>query len=61
MDKLNKRPVWGCLIVFFACAAARIAEYFIIRTDETAVSENFLHKVFGIILLTAALKYMGLE
>jgi len=35
-------------------------EYFIIKTDETILSENFLHKVFGIILLTTVLRYMRL-
>jgi len=60
MDKLKKHPMRSCIVLFFICAVARMIEYFIIRTDETIVSENFLHKVFGIILLTTVLRYMRL-
>jgi len=61
MDKLEKPPICSCIIIFFICVIARIIEYFIIRTDETSVSENFLHKVFGIILLITVLKYTRLK
>lgn len=61
MDKLKEHPMRGCIIIFFICFVARIIEYFITRTDETILSENFLHKVFGIILLIIVLKYMQLQ
>lgn len=57
MDTLKRHPICSCSILFFICAIARIIEYFLIRTDETILSENFLHKVFGIILLIVVLKY----
>ena len=44
------------MLVFSLCAIARIIEYFFIRTDETILAENFLHKVFGIIIMAAILK-----
>ncbi len=61
MNKLRKHPILSCIIIFLICVIARIIEYFIIRTDETILSENFLHKVFGIILLIIILKYTQLK
>lgn len=51
MDKFRKHPVIVCWLIFMICAAARIVEYFFIRTDESFLSENFIHKLFGIFLL----------
>ena len=51
MDKVRKHPVIACWLIFTACAAARIFEYFFIRTDESFLAENFIHKLFGILLL----------
>jgi len=49
------------MILFLICMIARVIEYFVIRTDETVMAENFLHKVFGIILLITVLKCMQLH
>lgn len=51
MNILKKKPILSCTAIFLICVVARSIEYFIIRTDETLLSENFLHKVFGIVLL----------
>ena len=51
MYLLKKKPILNCFIIFTICLIARVIEYFVIRTDESILSENFLHKVFGIILL----------
>jgi len=51
MNKLKKRPMLSCTVIFAVCAVTRIIEYFCIRTDMTVLSENFLHKAFGIMLL----------
>ena len=56
MERLKNRPIVCCAVIFLICAIARIAEYFIIRTDETVISENFIHKLFGILLLLCILK-----
>lgn len=57
MEKsIKKQPMLSCAIIFTVCSFARLIEYFIIRTDETVISENFLHKLFGIILLTIILR-----
>ena len=57
MEKsIKKQPMLSCAIIFTVCSFARLIEYFIIRTDETVISENFLHKQFGIILLAIILR-----
>jgi len=49
------KPVLCCVLIFLICCVARVVEYFFIRTDETILAENFIHKVFGIIVLAAIL------
>ena len=51
MDKIRKHPVIACWLIFMICAVARIVEYFFIRTDESFLAENFIHKIFGVFLL----------
>lgn len=55
------KSINNCLLVFLACSIARVMEYFVIRTDETILAENFLHKVFGIIVLAVVLKFAKLS
>ena len=45
-----------CMIIFMLCLSVRFVEYFLIETDKTAIGENVLHKVVGIILLALVLK-----
>lgn len=51
LNRLLKTPILSCSMIFVICSVARIIEYFYMRTDETFLSENFLHKLFGILLL----------
>lgn len=48
---MRKHPVIACWLIFMICAVARIMEYFFIKTDESFLAENFIHKLFGIFLL----------
>lgn len=61
MYSLKKKPILNCFIIFTICLIARVIEYFVIRTDESILSENFFHKVFGIILLWTILYYAKLK
>lgn len=54
-DILN-RPILASLVIFVVCLISRFVEYFVIKTDTTFFSENFIHKVFGIVLLFVLLK-----
>jgi len=55
MNRIKKHSILYCLVIFIICAIARIIEYFLIRTDESFLAENFLHKLFGIMLLSVIL------
>ena len=48
------------MIIFTFCLSVRFVEYFLIETDKTAIGENVLHKVVGIILLALVLKKVNL-
>ena len=54
-NRLFSKPILSSTLVFLICGVARIVEYFFIRTDETVLAENFLHKVFGIVVLAVVL------
>ncbi len=56
---VKKKPILSCVVIFAICGLARLIEYFVIRTDETIISENFLHKVFGIVVLAIVLHFCG--
>lgn len=45
----------SCIALFVLCSLARLFEYFVLRTDETILAENVLHKVFGILALAVML------
>ena len=50
------RPIKSSIIIFLICLVFRMIEYFVIKTDETFISENFIHKVIGIVILYFVLK-----
>lgn len=56
MEKnICKTPILSCIVIFTICGIVRVIEYFWIRTDETVLAENFIHKVFGIVILSVIL------
>ena len=59
-SKIEKYPCLSGIIIFTICTVARCIEYFLIRTDETVIAENFIHKVFGIIVLFIVLRILHL-
>ena len=61
LNQLIKKPILSCSIIFVICSVARLIEYFYMRTDETFLSENFLHKLFGILLLWGILSICKLR
>lgn len=61
LNQLLKKPILSCSIIFIICSVARVIEYFYIRTDDTFLSENFLHKLFGILLLWGILSICKLR
>ena len=55
------KSIKSCVFIFIICSIARLIEYFVIRTDETILAENFLHKVFGIVVLAVVLRVVKLS
>ena len=55
------KPDHLCIAIFTLCLSVRFAEYFLIETDKTAVGENVLHKIVGMILLALVLKRVNLS
>ena len=55
------KPTNLCMIIFTFCLLVRFGEYFLIKTDQTVIGENVLHKVVGIILLALVLKRVNLS
>ena len=54
-NAIKRQPILCCTTIFIICSFARLIEYFAIRTDKTILAENFLHKIFGIIVLAIIL------
>ena len=55
------KPDHLCIAIFTLCLSVRFVEYFLIETDKTAIGENVLHKVVGIIILALVLKRVNLS
>ncbi len=49
-------PIYKIVIFFVLCMLIRAADYWLIRTDQTIIAENFIHKVFGIVLMVICVK-----
>ncbi len=58
---IKSKPDHLCIAIFMLCLSVRFVEYFLIETDKTAIGENVLHKVVGIILLALVLKRVNLS
>ena len=58
-DTILLKPIMSSIIIFLICLILRIIEYFFVKTDETVISENFIHKVLGILVLFFILKIIN--
>ena len=61
MTDNSKKTLRNIIIIFVLCLAVHTAEVMLIRTDETFFAECFINKVFGIIVLFAALGIFGMK
>ena len=57
----NKAKVLiSILTIFLICMFIRVIEYWFIRTDQTVIAENFIHKLFGIMIMCICVKLFSL-
>ncbi len=63
MEKRMKcrKPVICVLVIYIVCFAARIFEYFVMRTDQTFWGEAFIHKLFGIAVMILIVKMLSMR
>ncbi len=54
-------PLSVCIAIYLICYAFRLWEYFVLKTDESVIGENFIHKVCGVVVIFAALFASGLH
>ena len=57
-SRLETQPVLSCCLIFLLLLSAHSAEALLIRTDETVFGENFINKLFGILVLSLALRHL---
>lgn len=57
--QLINYPIIFCIILFTICFAVQLFECLVIKTDQTIVGENFINKVFGIVLLALVLHILS--
>ena len=55
------RQIQVVLIIYLVCCILRVAEYMILRTDQTFWGESFVHKLLGLVLLVPALRFYSLN
>ena len=53
---LEMQPVLSCCLIFLLLLSVHSAEALLIRTDETIFGENFINKLFGILVLFLVLR-----
>lgn len=58
-EKIMKNTALSCIVIFLILIAVHGFEAVVIKTDETVLGENFINKVFGIIVMLAVLKLTG--
>ena len=54
-----EKPIRSCFLVFGICLVFRMIEYLFLKTDETIIAENFIHKLIGILILFVILKIIN--
>ena len=57
-SRLETQPVLSCCLIFLLLLSVHSAEALLIRTDETVFGENFINKLFGILVLSLALRHL---
>lgn len=60
-DRIKKNTVKSCLIIFAILILVHGFESIFLRMDETILGENFINKVFGIVMIIVVLKLLNMK
>ena len=60
-ERKTRKSVLICMIIFAVMILVHGFEAIVLRMDETIVGENFINKVFGIIVVFSVLGIMRLK
>lgn len=58
-ERIKNNTVKSCLIIFAVLILVHGFEAIFLRMDETVLGENFINKVFGIIMIVVILKLIN--
>ena len=58
-EQIRKNPVVSCWIIFAILIVVHGSEAIVLRMDETVFGENFINKVFGIIVVFIVLRILN--
>lgn len=57
-EKLLKNTIKTCMLIFLLLIFVHAFEAIVLRMDETVFAENFINKVFGIVVMAIVLKML---
>lgn len=60
-EKIIKKPVLSCLIIFAILILVHGFEAIVLRMDETVLGENCINKIFGIIVIFVVLHMVNMK
>ena len=60
-EKILKKPVLSCLIIFAILILVHGFEAIVLRMDETVLGENCINKIFGIIVIFVVLRIVCMK
>ena len=60
-EKILKKPVLSCLIIFAILILVHGFEAIVLRMDETVLGENCINKIFGIIVIFVVLHIVNMK
>ena len=58
-ERLLKNTVRTCVLLFLLLLAVHAFEAIVLRMDETFFAENFINKVFGVVIIALVLKILS--
>lgn len=57
-ESLHKNTVKSCCVIFCLLIAVHAVEAIVLRMDETIFGENFINKLFGILMIWLTLRIL---